>query len=291
MRIIRRYGLTKYDAAEGSGKEKVMEKTAEALIAQARAWLGCRESDGSHKKIIDIYNSHRPLARGYAVKYTDAWCAAFVSACAIQTGMTDIIPTECGCGEMVRLFGRLGEWNENDARVPKPGDIIFYDWQDNGSGDNTGNPDHVGIVEKVSGGMITVIEGNKNNAAGRRTLRVNGRYIRGYGVPKYDSIRQSASTPVMSVEQAARDVIAGKYGNGDARKRAVTALGLDYATVQKRVNEILKGGTFPKKSVEEAAREVIAGRWGNGKQRKRKLMEAGYDYAAVQKRVNELLRR
>lgn len=268
-----------------------MGKTAAELIAQARAWLGCRESDGSHKKIIDIYNSHRPLARGYAVKYTDAWCAAFVSACAIKTGMTDIIPTECGCGEMVKLFRRLGEWNENDARVPKPGDIIFYDWQDNGSGDNTGNPDHVGIVEKVSGGMITVIEGNKNNAAGRWTLRVNGRYIRGYGVPKYDSIRQTASTPVMSVEQTAMDVIAGKYGNGDARKRAVTALGLNYAAVQKRVNEILKESTFPKKSVEEVAREAIAGRWGNGAQRKRKLMEAGYDYASVQKRVNELLRR
>ncbi len=95
----------------------------------------------------------------------------------------------------------------------------------------------------------------------------------------------------LTIERAARDVIAGKYGNGDARKRAVTALGLDYAAVQKRVNEILKGGTFPKKSVEEAAREVIAGRWGNGEQRKRKLMEAGYDYAAVQKRVNELIRR
>ena len=180
MRIIRQYGLTKYDALK-SGEEKTMAKTAETLIAQARAWIGCRESDGSHKKIIDIYNSHRPLARGYAVKYTDAWCAAFVSACAIKTGMTDIIPTECGCGEMVKLFQRLGEWDENDARVPNPGDIIFYDWQDSGSGDNTGNPDHVGIVEKVSGGMITVIEGNKNNAVGRRTIRVNGRYIRGCG--------------------------------------------------------------------------------------------------------------
>ena len=86
-------------------------------------------------------------------------------------------------------------------------------------------------------------------------------------------------------------MIAGKYGNGDVRRRAVTALGLDYAAVQKRVNEILKESTFPKKSVEEAAREFIAGRWGNGAQRKRKLMEAGYDYASVQKRVNELLRR
>ena len=164
-----------------------MAKTRESLIAQAQSWLGCKEADGSHKKIIDVYNSHRPLARGYKVQYTDAWCTTFVSACAIKTGMTDIIPTECGCGEMVRLFQKLGEWDENDARVPNVGDIIFYDWQDSGSGDNQGNPDHVGIVEKVSGSTITVIEGNKNNAVGRRTIQVNGRYIRGYGVPKYSS--------------------------------------------------------------------------------------------------------
>lgn len=164
-----------------------MAKTAAILIAQAKAWVGCREADGSHKKIIDTYNAHRPLARNYSVKYTDAWCATFVSACAIKTGMTDIIPTECGCGQMIALFQKLGEWDENDARVPRPGDIVFYDWDDSGKGDNTGWPDHVGIVEKVSGSTITVIEGNKGNAVGRRTLQVNGKYIRGYGVPKYNS--------------------------------------------------------------------------------------------------------
>ena len=142
-----------------------------------------------------------------------------------------------------------------------------------------------------------MIEGNKNNAVGRRTIRVNGRYIRGCGIPKYERESRVAVVPntgkdaSLTIEQAVRDVIAGKYGNGDVRRRAVTALGLDYAAVQKRVNEILKESTFPKKSVEEAAREFIAGRWGNGAQRKRKLMEAGYDYASVQKRVNELLRR
>lgn len=185
MKLIRQYDLTKYDAVSGSREEKTMAKTAETLIAQARAWIGCREADGSHKKIIDLYNSHKPLARGYKVKYTDAWCATFVSACAIKTGMTNIIPTECGCGEMIKLFKKLGEWDENDARVPRSGDIIFYDWQDSGSGDNIGEPDHVGIVESVSGNIITAIEGNYSDSVKRRTLKVNGRYIRGYGVPKY----------------------------------------------------------------------------------------------------------
>lgn len=75
----------------------------QSYVNAAISYLGCKESDGSHKKIIDLYNSHKPLARNYAVKYTDSWCATFVSAMAIKTGLTDIIPTECGCGQMIQL--------------------------------------------------------------------------------------------------------------------------------------------------------------------------------------------
>lgn len=153
-------------------------------------YLGCKEADGSHRKIIDLYNSHKPLARGYAVKYTDAWCSTFASAVAIAAGLTDIIPTECGCEKHIALFKKLGAWVENDAYVPKPGDYIFYDWQDGtnyATTDNTGAADHVGIVTEVKGSTITVIEGNMSDAVGYRHIAVNGRYIRGYGVPKYAS--------------------------------------------------------------------------------------------------------
>ena len=67
------------------------------MVQTATAWLGCKESNGTHKQIIDLYNSHKPLARNYKVKYTDAWCDTFASAVAIKAGMTDIVPTECGC--------------------------------------------------------------------------------------------------------------------------------------------------------------------------------------------------
>lgn len=164
-----------------------MSCTRANVVAQARAWIGCKESDGSHKKIIDIYNSHKPLARGYKLKYTDAWCSGFASACAIACGATDIIPTEVGCQAHIALFQKMGIWVEDDAYTPLPGDYLFYDWNDNGAGDNKGASDHVGIVEKVVDGVITVIEGNCSNQVMRRTLKVNGKYIRGYGVPKYDA--------------------------------------------------------------------------------------------------------
>lgn len=164
-----------------------MGKYASEMVKLMQSWVGKKESDKSHQEIIDIYNAHKPLARGYKVKYSDAWCATTVSAAAIKLGYTDIIPTECGCGQMIELFKAIGAWEENDAHVPAPGDIIFYDWGDTGKGDNTGWPEHVGVVESVIDGKITVIEGNYNDSVKRRKISVNSKNLRGYGVPKYDA--------------------------------------------------------------------------------------------------------
>lgn len=167
------------------------------IVKQAQSWIGCNEKDGSHKEIIDIYNSHKPLARGYKIGYNSAWCSCFASAVAIKCGYTEIIPTEVSCYYHIELFKKMGCWVENDGYTPKAGDYIFYDWEDSGNGDNQGSPNHVGIVEKVSGTTITVIDGNNSNdAVGRRTAKVNGKYIRGYGVPKYDGYAPEEVTPI-----------------------------------------------------------------------------------------------
>ena len=189
-----RYNYSKgyYDKYKGGTN---VAKTRGAMIALARAWLGKKESDGSHKFIIDVYNSYKPHPRGYVVQYTDAWCATFVSALAIKLGYTSIIPIECGCPEMVALAQQMGIWKESDTYTPQPGDIIMYDWQDSGSGDNQGTPDHVGIVASVSGSTFQVIEGNKNNAVGTRTMTVNGKNIRGYICPQYDDVNDASDTP------------------------------------------------------------------------------------------------
>ena len=134
------------------------------VVAIMEDWVGLKESNGSFKPIIDLYNSHKPLARNYKVKYTDHWCATTVSAAFIKAGLTDIAPTECSCAKMIELYQKLGRWEEKDSYSPAPGDIIMYDWDDNGSGDNAGHPEHVGIVSKVLGKVITVIEGNKSES-------------------------------------------------------------------------------------------------------------------------------
>lgn len=171
------------------------------LVRTATAYLGCKEADGSHRKIIDIYNGHKPLARSYPVKYTDAWCSTYVSAMSILCGMTEILPTECGCGKHIELFKKLNSWVEDDAYVPSPGDVIFYSWNDSGAGECSTGASHVGIVTSCDGRKITVIEGNLSNSVGYRTLDVNDRYIRGYGVPKYELLaKASAEVRYQSIE-------------------------------------------------------------------------------------------
>lgn len=165
------------------------ELDARAKVVEiAVSHLGQKESDWTHRSIIDRYNAQKVLPRGYRVQYTDAWCATFVSAVALESGFEKIMPTECSCPQMIALYKSIGRWVENDAYTPKPGDIIMYDWQDSGFGDNNGTPDHVGIVVSSSDSGMKIIEGNINNAVGYRSIPVNSRYIRGYCVPDYANV-------------------------------------------------------------------------------------------------------
>lgn len=172
------------------------------MVAQMESWVGCNEADGSHKKIIDLYNSQKKLPAGYKVKYTDAWCATTLGAAAVACGYDEVFPQECSCNRLIELFKKADRWMENDAYVPKPGDYIFYDWDDDGKGDCTGGSEHVGLVIRVENGKITIIEGNKKDAVGYRTIEVNGRYIRGYGLPPYtdDTVSTGTSTSTAKTE-------------------------------------------------------------------------------------------
>lgn len=160
-----------------------------ALVRSAESWLGCKEEDGSHQPIIDLYNSYEPLAQGYRVQYDDQWCATFVSAAAIDAGLTQIIPTECGCERQIQLFQQLGNWVESDDYKPLPGDIIYYCTDAPLTGDCTQWSDHVGIVVGTNGNRIKVIEGNYGDQVGYRYLTVNASNIRGFAVPDYSQLK------------------------------------------------------------------------------------------------------
>lgn len=161
-------------------------RSRNAVVELAKSWLGKNEADGSYKSIIDIYNNYGgPFPRGTKMNYGWKWCACTWSALAIKLGYTDIMPIEISCFYLIEKAKEMGIWQEDDSYIPKLGDAILYDWDDNSVGDNKGTPDHIGIVEKLEGNKITVIEGNCSNSVKRRIMSVNGRYIRGYIAPKY----------------------------------------------------------------------------------------------------------
>lgn len=185
-----------------------MSCTRTQIINKAREWVGYNEADGSHKKIIDIYNSQTKLPRGYRLKLTDSWCAGFVSALAIDCNATDIIPTEVSCTQMINLAKSMGIWVEEDFHTPASGDLLVYDFEDGeAESENKGAPNHIGIVESIIGDTLTVIEGNYKNAVGIRKVRVNGRYIRGYITPKYDEDVKQEETNVYKEPGAVEIII------------------------------------------------------------------------------------
>ena len=90
--------------------------------------------------------------------------------------------------------------------TPQPGDVVFYDWQDSGSGDDRGAADHVGIVSSVSGRVLKVIEGNFSNSVKERTLEVNGKYLRGFGLPAYYTKTDNKEDFDMDINEARKQL-------------------------------------------------------------------------------------
>lgn len=163
-------------------------------------YLGCNEADGSHREIIDLYNSIKPLPRGYKMTYNDPWCAAYPSAIAKELDLTDTILPECGCDAMIELYKAIGRWREADDYSPQVADLVMYDWQDNGTGDNTGSADHVGFIYARSGTGMTIIEGNLSDSVDFRNLKENARYIRGYCLPNYAAKARSMTAETGETE-------------------------------------------------------------------------------------------
>jgi len=115
------------------------------------------------------------------------WCACFVSWCANEYGYIDagVIPKFAGCVWGVEWFRDRGLWQDNSYE-PRPGDIIFFDWDNKGSsGPQDGESDHVGIVEKVENGTVYTVEGNSGDSCRENHYAIGYYEILGYGMPQY----------------------------------------------------------------------------------------------------------
>lgn len=112
------------------------------------------------------------------------WCACFVSWCANECGYIEagVIPKFAACASQgVPWFQSHGLWQDNSYE-PRPGDIIFFDWNDGGQ---DGQSDHVGIVEKVENGRVYTIEGNSGDSVRQNSYPIGYYEIYGYGTPAY----------------------------------------------------------------------------------------------------------
>jgi cell wall-associated NlpC family hydrolase len=141
---------------------------------------------GSNQAIVEVALTQigneggQPYWSWYGFDSRVEWCACFVSWCADQCGYIDsgLIPKFAGCIDGANWFKSNNRWNDRNYE-PKAGDIIFFDWE----GDGT--TDHVGIVEKCENGTVYTVEGNSGDACKQRQYAVGSSNIYGYGIPAY----------------------------------------------------------------------------------------------------------
>ena len=141
---------------------------------------------GSNQAIVEVALTQigneggQPYWSWYGFDSRVEWCACFVSWCADQCGYIDsgLIPKFAGCIDGANWFKSNNRWNDRNYE-PKAGDIIFFDWEDDGT------TDHVGIVEKCENGTVYTVEGNSGDACKQRQYAVGSSNIYGYGIPAY----------------------------------------------------------------------------------------------------------
>lgn len=176
-------------------ENQLRQKVADII----NAWVGATKGSAKHLEILEIYNGHKPLARGYKMQVKDAYCAATVSAAYIKAGIAEFTGTECGVEKYTVVAKNKGIWVENDAHACHVGGACVYDWDDTGKGDNAGSGDHIGIVTQVNkaAGTFVVTEGNMSGGkVGKRTMAINGKYIRGFICPDFSAIaKKLGGTP------------------------------------------------------------------------------------------------
>lgn len=197
--------------------------TEDQIIKKAIAEIGTCESPANSNNVK--YNT---WFYGRNVKGSSyPWCAAFISWLFRDT---NLCKRTASCLDMLNWFEKQGRIVKN----PKPGDIVFFKYSTNARRTN-----HVGLVEIVEGKTIFTIEGNtsltSNDNGGKVMRRKRTTNIVAFARPAYDIETKKSN------KEIALEVIDGKWGNGEDRKKRLQAAGYNYEEVRKLVNQILKG--------------------------------------------------
>jgi hypothetical protein len=252
------------------------------LVNNALAQVGYKAGTGKHTKYAEELDKLGYVYNGPKNGYD--WCDVFVDWCFYKSfgkvGFQMLYQPERGTGAGCPFSADFFREHNAFYETPAIGDQVFFGVP--------GDEYHTGIVVEVGNMTITTVEGNTGGGNGqvqKKTYARAGNIISGYGRPRWSLVSAAPAKPDKSVDAVAKEVLAGKWGNGSERVRRLTAAGYDAVDVQIAVNKLVKDA-----NIKAAAYAVIAGKYGNGEDRVRRLRAAGYDPADVQDMVNILLR-
>jgi len=145
------------------------------LVNIAQSQLGYTESKRDFIYVDGKKCGYTRYGHWYGSTYAE-WCAMFVSFCLNYAEIPAAgFPREAGCEKWKNILTWKGTFMDEDEYIPQPGDLIFFNW------DEESDPDHVGIVEKFDGEHVYTIEGNAGKMVRRRTYAANDSQIMGYG--------------------------------------------------------------------------------------------------------------
>ncbi len=253
----------------------------EALIATAESQLGYKAGAGKINryaqeldKIGSVYNFPK---NGYD------WCDIFVDWCFITTfgydkGIKMIYQPEKGTGAGCPYSAQFYKEHNAFSKNPSLGSQIFFG--------ESGKEYHTGIVVSYTENKVYTIEGNTGGGSGsvnRRSYYRTDKKISGYGIPNWGLVTDTSKRKTN--QEIAKEVLAGKWGNGQTRKDKLKKAGYDPEIIQNMVNLLYSDEHL----YDAIARQVIDGIWSSGDKRKELLTKAGYDYDKVQAVVNKIL--
>lgn len=213
-----------------------MAITKEQIINRALGEVGIKENPPNSNKVK--YNTWYYGKEVSGASYP--WCMTFIQWIFKDSGLLPI--KTASCSALYNEFKKRGQI----VKDPQPGDIVFFKW-------NTSNYpcQHVGLVVSVGGSSVITVEGNTsvtsddNGGSVMKRQRPRNKSIVAFARPAYENVPSTPQTSVneakKTVDEVAREVIKGKWGSGAARRKALTDAGYNYAEVQNRVNQILKG--------------------------------------------------